>query len=239
MKNKINMGDTIGRLKIIKFMGKNERYHKIWLCECSCKNQKIVMDVHLKSKATKSCGCLLKEKTKENNTIHGFNSNTTNKTKGKFYKIWKNIKQRCNNVNNTHYKDYGGRGIIYDPRWEDFLEFKRDMYFKYLYAKKQLKIKNPSIERKDVNGNYCKENCTWIELIDQAKNKRSQHNQQWFKAISPEGKEYISNNQNEFARKHNLSVSSINRYINNNEKKKYKNWQFILLDELNNFKLYF
>ena len=33
-------------------------------------------------------------------------------------------------------------------------------------------LKNPTIERVDVDGDYCKDNCIWIEREQQAKNKR-------------------------------------------------------------------
>lgn len=96
----------------------------------------------------------------------------------KLYKMWAGIKSRCNNPNCVGYKDYGGRGITYDPNWEDFLSFKKDMYIKYLYAKKQLKIKNISIERINVNGHYCFENCIFIERKNQGKNTRKTLNNQ-------------------------------------------------------------
>jgi len=93
-------------------------------------------------------------------------------TYSQFYHIWSNMKHRCNNKNCKDYKNYGGRGIVYDPKWGDYLNFKEDMYFKYLYATKQLKVKRPSIERIDVNGNYCFNNCCFIEKRDQNKNTR-------------------------------------------------------------------
>ena len=77
--------------------------------------------------------------------------------------IWKSARQRCYNPNNKDYKNYGGRGITMSCDWERFSKFYEDMSPSY---KEGL-----SLERVDVNGNYCKENCTWINLKAQSLNK--------------------------------------------------------------------
>lgn len=80
------------------------------------------------------------------------------------YKIWDSMKQRCDNPNSSNYQNYGGRGIRYDLKWKTFEGFIEDMGPR--------PTAEYSIERINVNGNYCKENCKWIPLSEQAKNKR-------------------------------------------------------------------
>lgn len=86
-------------------------------------------------------------------------------TKHPLYNTWKKMINRCENPNNKDYKNYGGRGICVCEEWKsDFVEF--------LYRSlKHGWEKGLSIERKDVNGNYCPNNCCYIPMSEQAKNR--------------------------------------------------------------------
>jgi len=82
----------------------------------------------------------------------------------KEYTCWANMKSRCNNPNNPHYHNYGGRGITVCDRWSNFESFLKDMG-KSIYGL--------SIERKDNNGGYEPSNCKWATWSEQQKNKRN------------------------------------------------------------------
>lgn len=77
------------------------------------------------------------------------------------YNVWINMRQRCLNPNNPGYKDYGGRGISIDPKWNSYAAFVSDM------GKKPNGL---SLDRIDNNGDYCKDNCRWIDMITQQRN---------------------------------------------------------------------
>lgn len=83
----------------------------------------------------------------------------------KTYYAWIDMRQRCLNPNNWHYRWYGARGITIDPSWDLFENFLRD-----LGEKPAGKF---TLERKDVNGPYCKMNCCWLPQSQQARNRRN------------------------------------------------------------------
>ena len=71
------------------------------------------------------------------------------------------MKYRCNDED---LEDYGGRGISYNIEWESFENFWKDMAEGY--------SDNLELDRIDVNGNYCKENCRWTDKSTQQYNRR-------------------------------------------------------------------
>lgn len=64
------IGKVFGRLTVVHQAGSNHRGRVVWLCRCSCGNEKIILGDHLTRRDKKgvlSCGCLQRE----NRTKHG------------------------------------------------------------------------------------------------------------------------------------------------------------------------
>lgn len=168
-------GQKFERLTVVKrakgYIGKGSYWH----CKCDCGNEIIVRAQSLKDGQTKSCGCLNKELAIKRFTKHG---HAQTEKQHPLYKAWVNMKTRCINPNSTGYEDYGGRGIRICQRWMDSFEnFLEDMGEK------------PSpmhtLDRIDVNGDYCPGNCRWATQTTQSRNQRiSKKNKSGIKGVS-------------------------------------------------------
>lgn len=86
-------------------------------------------------------------------------------SKTRIYQCWVDMKRRCDSETD---ENYGGRGITYCERWSKFMNFYNDMNPTY--------FETGTIDRIDVNGDYTKDNCRWIERSGQARNKRCYSN---------------------------------------------------------------
>lgn len=102
-----------------------------------------------------SCGCIRYELTSKSNQKHG-DSNKKAEYHNLFG-IWARMRDRCNRTTNEDYKYYGGKGIIVEPIWDDYLEFK-----KWSLLNGYEKNQNLQIDRINGNKNYCPENCRWV-----------------------------------------------------------------------------
>ena len=88
-------------------------------------------------------------------------------TREKINKKYKGIKYRCFNKNCQRYKNYGGRGIKICEDWLGYNGFNNF----YNWAINNGYSDGLTIERINVDGNYCPENCMWIPMKEQYKNK--------------------------------------------------------------------
>jgi hypothetical protein len=128
-----------------------------WLCECVCGNTKIARATDLNCGRVRSCGCLQRDRVTERNTKHGCYGTPT-------YVSWRRMIDRCTNLKDRRYKDYGGRGIKVCDRWlQSFYAFLEDM---------GERPPRKTIDRIDVDGDYEPSNCRWASVTTQNRNKR-------------------------------------------------------------------
>ena len=82
----------------------------------------------------------------------------------KLHNAWMNLRQRCRNKNSPAYRNYGGRGIGYDPAWDSFEVFCADVG--------QPPSPEHSLDRIDNFRGYEKSNVRWATRSDQSRNTR-------------------------------------------------------------------
>lgn len=81
------------------------------------------------------------------------------------------MKNRCLNPNYDEYKDYGGKDICVCQEWMEYEQF-REWAINAGYNQTN-KRGSQTLDRIDVNGNYCPENCRFVDMYMQANNKQN------------------------------------------------------------------
>lgn len=165
-----------GKAKRINYNDKEEwtRPTKIIICEKCGKEHEVRADTSVRF-CSHSCAL----------SGHGLNDHP-------LYSIWKAIRQRCYNPNNPSAHNYSKRGITIASKWEIFMNFYNDMIDSYQPGL--------TLDRRNNNGPYSKDNCRWATRIEQANNTRRNCR------ILDNG---ISITLADYARKHNIPYREV------------------------------
>ena len=153
------IGLRYGNLTVIEYAG-IKRHLAHWKCLCDCGNVTVVSSNNLRSGTTKSCGCLKSQKAEH----------TLVKDNKRLYGVWAAMKRRCYNSNNSKYPAYGGRGIKVCDEWQRF-----EPFYKWSIANgydENADFGKCTLDRINVNGDYCPSNCRWVTAKEQGNNTR-------------------------------------------------------------------
>jgi hypothetical protein len=168
----VKVGDVFGRLTVVAqaqtyIFGATGRQRR-WLCACECGGETVTRTVSLTSGATRSCGCLQREKAsvvfQQNRKVGGYKHGGADMRRGSTYLSWCAMKQRCSTLAHSSFSRYGGRGITVCARWKDSFEnFLADM---------GERPPGKTLDRIDGDGNYEPGNCRWATPKEQTANRR-------------------------------------------------------------------
>ena len=157
-------GQTFCELTVVNFIALG-KYGAHWRCLCTCGTFVEVRAGDLKSGNTTSCGCRKRKILSEKAMKHGEAAGKHHTQYSRAYKIWRGMIQRCYSSSCKAFPNYGGRGILVCDKWRNnYQAFVSDMG-------------NPpeggTLERIDVHAGYSKDNCKWIPLVEQARNRQN------------------------------------------------------------------
>lgn len=148
------VGQKFNKLTVVEAVYNGRRW--LWKCNCECGGESVAYPNQVMRGKTKTCGCGRSVTFHDMHLKHG-DAGT------RLHGIWKGMRKRCGH--NSSSKHYGDRGIAVCDEWSDYSVFK-DWALSHGYEE------DLSIEREDVNGDYCPENCKWILPVEQPLNTR-------------------------------------------------------------------
>lgn len=173
--SKVKVGQVFGELCVVSLYRKSRGdgfFSNPWAymaeCLCSCGETKHCERGNLKLGRILKCDRCSAGSLGGVKAMHGhsFSAAGSGTVEAKCYYTWQAMKRRCMVPTDKKWNDYGGRGISVCQQWvQSYPAFLNDMGLP--------PSMDHQIDRADNNGNYCKDNCSWVTASENGRNKRT------------------------------------------------------------------
>lgn len=208
-------GQRYGKILVVKRLETIDG--ETWyLCRCDCGNEHKASQSNLSKGHILSCG---EYGCKKTNKTHGMRDSD-------LYKKYYDIHTRCNSKDNPL---YGGRGISVCKEWSGPNGFNVFMKWSIAHGYRE----GLSLDRIDVNGDYCHENCRWTDIETQARNKRLlPSNTTGYAGVYPKGKKFAAQIRVDGKHRHLGTFQTIEEAARARRNAELKYWGWTKIPEL-------
>ena len=182
-------GKVFGAFEVLYEAARRKNNARVWMCRCKCGTEMEVYQTNLIIRPNGMCrNCM-------------FESRQKSEMHKSLRTVYEGMIGRCySDSDPDRYAYYGGRGIKVCDRWleesgKGFQNFWEDMGDR---------PEGATLDRIDPNGDYCKENCQWVNKTEQSFNRRKGSNntsgrtgvywdrrlEKWYARIAKEGQHF-------------------------------------------------
>ena len=170
-------GQKFNHLTVLEQFPFNTKDKKsIWIVQCDCEATTIFTTTgkNLRTGNTKSCGCAQVASVVKRNYKHGLSYRNN---RSRLYTIYRDMIRRCSDESRPQYSRYGGSRIKVCDEWlgehgfENFVKWSFDNGYVEQDRETTPYRMLLTIERHNVDKGYSPDNCGWIPLYKQSRNR--------------------------------------------------------------------